>query len=107
LIGSIELLSYIPHTKSKAEICECIFPALQIAQVDGDSDFFSSWAILAIHNDDLDQFNKPLLDMIPSNLYTLYVVDSIQLNNITNSYKEFSQEFLQTITLPGMPPLIL
>ena len=28
LIGSIKLPSYIPHAKSKAEMCEYVFPAL-------------------------------------------------------------------------------
>ena len=77
LIGSIELPSYIPHAENEAEMCERVFPASQMAQVDGDSDFFSSRAILAIRNDDLDQFNKPLLDMIPGDLHTLYAVDGV------------------------------
>jgi ATP-dependent exoDNAse (exonuclease V) alpha subunit len=55
----------------------------------------------------LDQFNKLLLDIIRGDLHTLYAVNGVQLDNVADGHKEFSREFLQTVTLPGMPPSIL
>jgi ATP-dependent DNA helicase PIF1 len=106
-IGSIELPSYIHKVWSDTELCERVFPAAEMAQVNGDSDFFASRAILTIRNVDLDQFNQALLNKIPGELHTLYAVDSAQLDDIADNHEEFSREFLQTVDLPGMPPSIL
>ena len=90
LLGQIPLPSYIHQVRDKSELCERVFPASQLSQVDGDSDFFASHAILSVRNVDLDEVNCQLLDKIFGLQETLYAVDNVQVDTVADGYEEFT-----------------
>lgn len=73
LIRTIELPPMIQHAHNVADLCERIFPASALSTINVDSDFFASWAILAVRNSDLSAFNAPLLERIPGELNTFFL----------------------------------
>jgi hypothetical protein len=107
LQGSIELLSLIQRAWSEADLCERVFPAATLANIDANSDFFASRAILAIRNADLTEINATLMGRLPNEAETLYSVDAADTDDTGEGHEEFTREFLQSIDLPGLPPSIL
>jgi hypothetical protein len=107
LQGEIELPPFIQRAFSVKDLCEKVYPATAMAEINAESDFFASRAILAVHNTDLSPYNTKLLEQLPGELQTFYSVDLANTDDIQEGREEFTLEFLQGIELPGFSLSIL
>jgi len=101
-----ELPPSVQRAYSSEDLCDKVFPAVAMAGIDPESDFFASRAILAVRNTDLSSFNAKLLERLPGELQTFYSAESTDADDI-NGYEAFPREYLQEINLPDFPPSML
>jgi PIF1-like helicase len=106
MAGPVTLPPYIPRVSSVAELCEAVFPCVQLANASRDPDFFARRAILAIRNDQLPPVNNMLMDHLPGPSQTSYSVDSASTED-GDPAEEATTEYLRTVDLPGIAPSVL
>lgn len=108
--GHVELPQYIrtlSPTQGLPALISNIFP--QVAQIEGQSldqqsAYFGGRAILAAWNDSVDAANQAVLDLLPGNEHSLKSADCV----ITEGEElaeglGFLQEYLNSLTIPGLP----
>jgi hypothetical protein len=105
-VGPIQLPSYIRRVSNTAELCERVFPAVELGSATRDPDFFAMRAILAIRNDQLPSLNEMLMDQLLGESHTYYAAEQAYKED-GNTAEEVTREFLQGLQLQGLPPSIL
>jgi ATP-dependent DNA helicase PIF1 len=108
--GHVELPQYIKTlspTQGFPALISNIFP--QVAQIEGQSldqqsAYFGGRAILAARNDSVDAANQAVLDLLPGNEHSLKSADCLIMEG--EELAEglgFPQEYLNSLTIPGLP----
>ena len=85
--------------KSTEELIEKVFPKVQYGY--SDKYFVSHHAILTPINDNVDKLNENIMNMFPGEGKTYLSADNVAEEDLCNAYPT---DFLNTITLSGMPP---
>lgn len=107
LIGRIELPSYIRRAQGSDELCERVFPAVELANPHRPADFFSKRAILTTRNKEAYEFNELLINQMPGDAEDYYAVNTAHTDDVGAGHEEFPREFLHSLQLSGLPPSLL
>jgi hypothetical protein len=106
LIGRTELPSYV-HCETDSNVlrvCNRVFPPAELCDSNRPADFFSRRAILTVCNANTSDFNERVLSQMPGNVQTYYSVDEANTDDVASGHEEFPREYLQSISLSGLPP---
>ena len=104
LIERIELPSYISCESDPALLLNRVFPAAMLKDPNRPDDFFSQRAILTVRNANTSDFNEQILAQMPGDVQTYHSVNEANTDDVASGHEEFPREYLQSISLPGLPP---
>ena len=104
LISQTELPSYVYCETDSNILCNQVFPPAVLYDSNHSVNFFSQQAILTVCNTNTSDFNKQILSQMPGDVQIYYSVDEANTDDVTSSYKKFPCEYLQSISLSGLPP---
>ena len=91
----------IPHKmrqNAKDEIVDAVFDDFE--ENIGNPEYFKSRILLAATNAIVNEVNNEMVDRIPGDLHTFYSIDTVE--DIDDSTM-FPTEFLNSLSLPGLP----
>lgn len=100
----MQILNYIKSITVISDLIECVYLIAIIYSAVQNHSIFVSHCILAFQNNTVAEFNNSILYLLTGQLYTLYAIDTTDVNKEYVDFAELLAQYLQHFNPTGLPP---